>query len=115
MFKNLTNFANLLRNAGQLAPKLQSMKNQLAHRRVHGSAGDGDVYTTFDGMGRMDSVRIADHLYDPARRSELESLLTAAVNDGIREARKLHIEAVREVVGDLDIPGIDQLIEELSE
>jgi nucleoid-associated protein EbfC len=115
MFKNLTNFANLLRNAGQMTTKLQEMKAELQRRRVHGSSADGEITTTFNGLGQVESIRIGEALIDPSRRDELESHLASAVNDGIRQARALHIESLKKLTGDLEIPGLDKLIAELAE
>ncbi len=115
MFKNLTNFANLLRNSGQMTTKIQEMKSELSHRRVHGSAANGDVVSTFDGLGKMESIRIENNLLTPDHRSEVESLIATAVNDGIQQARRLHIESLRKLTGNLEIPGIDKLLEELAE
>jgi nucleoid-associated protein EbfC len=110
MFKNLTGFAQLLRTATSLAPRIQEMKERLGQERAQGSAADGAVAVELTGLGEVLSVKLAPELMQPEGQARLEELIPAAMNEALAKVRKLHIEMLREATGGVDLPGLDDVL-----
>ena len=47
-------------------------------------------------------------------RDLIEDLVVAAVNQAIAKGKQLHAEAVRELTGGLQLPGLQEAIEKLA-
>lgn len=115
MFENLTNFSKLVRGAGQMMPRIQKMKQDLGSREVEGTSSKGAVTICMSGAGSVTRVEIDAALMESEDKSSLEGEMLEAMNIAIQQAKSLHLKAVREVVGELGIPGIDRILEQLAE
>jgi len=115
MFENLTNFSKLLRGAGQMMPRIQKMKEKLGKEEVAATSTTGQVTVCMSGAGSVMRIDIAPALVEGDGRSAIEAQILEAVNDAIKQAKSLHLKAVREVVDELGIPGIDRMLEQLAE
>ncbi len=115
MFENLTNFSKLLRGAGQMMPRIQKMKEKLGKEAVEATSTAGQVTVNMSGAGSVTRIEISSALAEGEGRSAIESQVLEAMNDAIKQAKALHLKAVREVVDELGIPGIDRMLEQLAE
>ena len=115
MFENLTNFSKLVRGAGQIMPRIQKMKETLAREQVEAKSSLGHVTVHLTGAGIVTRVEIDSALANVESKSSIELEMIEAMNSAIQQAKGLHLKAVREVVNEMGIPGIDRILEQLAE
>lgn len=113
MFKNLTQFAQLLRGAGKLSERLHASKKELGEKKIERQV-EGTVQVELNGLGQVQSISIAEHMVASGHQSQLQEAIRKALNEAIQESRRLHLAALQKVTGGLDIPGLDELIADLE-
>ncbi len=116
MFKNLMGISNLLKNAGQIGEQFNGLKDRLRQEHVTGSAGGGMAQAEFNGLGEVLRITLDAALLAEQDREMIETLVQAAVNEGLKKAREKHAEALKAMMGGLDLPlsGLDQIFDGLS-
>ena len=116
MFKNLMGISDLLKNAGQIGEQFNGLKDQLRQQRVTGAAGGGMAQAELNGLGEVLKITIDPALVAQQDHEMIETLLVAAVNEGLKKAREKHAESLKAMLGGLDLPlpGLDQMLEGLS-
>lgn len=117
MFKGLGSLANLgslLKQAQQLGGKLAQVTEDLKSRRVEGSSGGGLVTVEANGVGEVLRCRIDPSLLSSSDHELVEDLLPAAVNDALSKAKQLHADAMKSMAGGLNLPGMDDMLAQLS-
>ena len=98
----------LFRQAQELQEKIANVQQELATRTVEASAGGGMVTAVVNGKFEVVSVRIEPTLLEKPDAEMLQDLVVAAVNEGIRAARRLVEEEMGKLTGGLGIklPGL---------
>ena len=114
MFKGLGNLANLMMNARNLGGKMEEVAKRLREERVIGTAGGQMVTVHAHGLGQVTQVLIDPTLECHNDRELLQDLLPAAINEAVSKAKQLHIEAMKEMTGGVDIPGLDQALQHFT-
>lgn len=116
MFKNLTGISNLIKNAGQIGDQFNGLKDRLRQERVTGSAGGGMAQAELNGLGDVLKITIDPTLVAQQDCEMIETLVQTAVNEGLRRAREKHAEALKSMLGGLDLPlpGLDQMLDGLT-
>lgn len=115
MFKGLGNLANLaqvFRQAQQMGTRMQGVADQMRSQRVTGAAGAGMVSVEATGLGEIVACRIDPSLMSD--REMLEDLLPAAINQALGKARELHAQAVRGLTDGVDLPGLDEMLANMT-
>lgn len=112
MFKELSGFASLLKNAQTIGPRFQEVNSRLREKRVEGTAEGGLVHVEMNGVGELVRVTLAPSIVDASQTARLENLVTLAVNEASVKARQTYAAAMKELVAELNlpIPGIDKLL-----
>lgn len=105
MFNNLSNLAELMRNAGKIRESVERATEALGQLVVEGTAGGGSVTVKANGRMEVLSVKISPELLsdDPEM---LEDLVTAAVNQALTKAREAAAQSISGLAGGLPIPGL---------
>jgi hypothetical protein len=114
MFKGLANLGALLKQAQHIGGRMQELNEELKKRRATGTAGGGMVEIELNGLVEVLRCHIDPQLLAQADRELLEDLITAAVNQAIAKAKQLHAEAVKELTGGLEVPGLQEAIARLT-
>ena len=117
MFKGLgglANLGNIMKQAQEMNSKMQGLGEQLKTKRVTGSAGGGLVEVDADGTGQVLAVRLDPDLVQRGDREMLEDLLPAAFNSAKEKAQEIHQELMREMTGDLNLPGLGDMLDKLG-
>jgi hypothetical protein len=117
MFKGLGQLANLgslMKQAQEMGGKMKELNEQLKTKRAVGSAGGGMVEVEVNGAGHVLAVRIEQTLFDKQDREMIEDLLPAAINQAQAKAKALHAEAMKELTGGLNLPGLDEAMANLQ-
>jgi DNA-binding YbaB/EbfC family protein len=113
MFQEMSNWANLLRSAGDLRRKMESIAEELKAKRVTGSAGGGMVEVEANGLGEILKVKIEPALVERGEREMIEDLLPAAVNQALAKSKELHVESTKSATEGLSIPGLEEALSKL--
>ena|SRR5438067_1369158 len=98
----------LFRQAQELQEKIAGMQQELAARTVETSAGGGMVTVEVNGKFELVRIRIEPSLFQSPDIDMIQDLVVAAVNEGIRAARKMVEEEMGKLTGGLGIklPGM---------
>ena len=98
----------ILRQAQQLQEKLATVQEELGTRTIEAAAGGGMVTAVVNGKLELVSVRIDPSLLESPDAEMLQDLIVAAVNEGVRAARKMIEEEMGKLTGGLGIklPGM---------
>lgn len=106
MFRGLANLGSILKQAQQLRGQMSELSDKLKTRRTTGSAGGGMVEIEVNGLMEVLRVSIDEKLASGGDRELLEDLVAAAMNETIRKGKELHAEALQELTGGLQFPGL---------
>ena len=102
----LGDMAGLMKHAMDLRSNMESLKEQLSSETVEASAGGGIVKVVMNGKLELLSLTIDPEIIDSEDPEMLETLVAAAVNEGIRKAQDLLKTKMSQLTGGIDIPGI---------
>ncbi|MDZ4655673.1 MAG: YbaB/EbfC family nucleoid-associated protein [Coriobacteriia bacterium] len=100
------NMANMMKQAQKMQADMARVQEELKFERVEASAGGGAVKVVMTGELSVESVSIDPAALDPDDVSMLEDLMTAAVNEAVRQAQEVAQRKMAAVTGGLGIPGL---------
>ncbi len=106
MFNNLSQLADLMRNAGKIKENVEKAAESLGQLVAEGSSGGGEVVAKANGRMELISVRIDPKLLAETDVELLEDLVTAAVNQALGRAREAAARSMSSIAGGLPIPGL---------
>ncbi len=110
MFKGLSNFASLMKNAQQIGGKAEEIRQRLRSERVTGTAGAGLIEVEANGLGEILRMRIDPQLIQSQDQDMIESLAPAAINQALEKSKQLHAQALQSMLGDMELPGLDKAL-----
>ncbi|RBL93568.1 YbaB/EbfC family nucleoid-associated protein [Chitinophaga flava] len=70
----------------QIQQKMKEGKERLAKVTLEAEAGDGAVKVAVDGNRQVKSIEIAERLFAPEHKEEMEDLLLTALNRALKDA-----------------------------
>jgi len=114
MFKEIGNLGNLWKAAQQMGGKMQEIQEQLRSARATGTAGGGMVEIEMNGLGEVLRAKLDPALFGAGDREMLEDLLPAAINQAQAKARDLHRTAMQSMTSGLNLPGLNEALDQLS-
>lgn len=97
---------NLARMAQQMQAEMARVQAEVEALVVETSAGGGAVRAVVSGRQEVVSVTIEPAAVDPDDVEMLQDLITAAINDGLRQVRDTAAEKMARVTGGLRLPGL---------
>lgn len=103
---SLGNLGGMMKSALELKGKMEELKASLAEERVEATAGGGMVTVVVTGKMEIESIKIDPEIIDKEDPEMLETLVRAAVNEGMRLSQDLVKTKMTELTGGMDIPGI---------
>lgn len=112
MFEQLGNIANMMKQAQEMKSKMAELQEDLKSQVVEGQAGDGLVQVEATAAGEIVSIKISPELMEQGVEA-LEQLIPEAINDALLEGKEYHKERMSEVTGGLNLPGMDQMMNDL--
>ena len=98
--------SRLVREAQKMQARMNELKEELAQRRVTGTAGGGMVTVEMNGRQEVLSLKIDPQAVDPEDVEMLEDLLLAALNDAHRKCEEMLKEEMSRLTGGLPFPGL---------
>ncbi len=100
---------SIMQHAQQMQAKLIEIQQELAKKKVQGSAGGGMVTVTVNGRGEVLAIAIEKEMLSQNDAEMLQDLIAAAVNDGLRKAKELGRHEMSKLTGGLNLPGISDM------
>ena len=96
------NLQKMLQQAQEMMAAQQEAQEALKEERVEASAGGGMVKVVASGDLRVQSITIDPDAVDPADVEMLQDLVTAAVNEALRQVEELAASKMGGGMGDMD-------------
>jgi DNA-binding protein YbaB len=115
MFENLNNLSKLVRGATQVMPRVRALKEQLAASKIEVSSDCKSIRVILTGEGKITALDIEPDFLEQTEHSSIQLEIASTINRALQQAKQLHLAAVKEVVGDLGIPGIDKILTQLAD
>lgn len=100
------NMQNLVKQAQRMQADMARVQDELKFEKVDVSVGGGAVKVVVTGELELASVSIDPAAVDPDDVGMLEDLITAAVNEGIRQAQDVAAKKMAAITGGLNMPGL---------
>jgi hypothetical protein len=97
-------FGNLAKMAQQMQADMAKVQAELDALTLEGSAGGGAVTAVVNGRQELVSLTIDREVVDPDDVEMLQDLVTAAVNDGLRQVKQTAEEKMGRVTGGMRLP-----------
>ena len=97
---------NIMKQAQQMQRRMAEMQEELSKKQVEASAGGGMVTAVVSGKQQLLGLKIDPAAVDPEDVEMLQDLITAAVNEAIKQSQQMAQEEMAKVTGGLNIPGL---------
>jgi len=98
---------DMLKQVAKMQEKMEQLQTELAARQVEGTAGGGMVKVVANGKQEIISIKIEKEVVNPDDVEMLEDLVLSAVNQAREKAAELQAEAMGDLTGGLNIPGLN--------
>jgi len=97
---------NIMKQAQQMQRRMAELQDELERKQVEASAGGGMVTAIVSGKQQLLELKIDPTAVDPEDVEMLQDLVTAAVNEAIKQSQQMAQEEMAKVTGGLNIPGL---------
>jgi DNA-binding YbaB/EbfC family protein len=114
MFKELAGLGSLLKQAQQIGGQMEKLNDELKTRRASGSAGAGMVEVEVNGLLEVLKCKIDPTLISGGDGELIEDMVSAAMNQAVAKGRALHAEAMKDLTGGMQLPGLDEAMAKLT-
>lgn len=100
------NMQSMIRQAQKMQEDMAALQAELDEREYTAAAGGGAVTATVNGKHKVTGLTIKPEVVDPEDVEMLADLVTAAVNEAIRQAADTAEAEMSKVTGGLNMPGL---------
>jgi nucleoid-associated protein EbfC len=114
MFGALGNLTSMLRQAQQIGGRLEGVNAELKNRRAIGTAGGGMVEIEVNGLQEVLRCKLDAGLVSGGDRELLEDLVCAAINDAQSKSKQLYADAMKSLMGGVELPGLSEALAKLT-
>ena len=97
---------NIMKQAQQMQRRMAELQEELENKQIEASAGGGMVTAIVSGKQQLLGLKIEPTVVDPEDVEMLQDLITAAVNEAIKQSQQMAQEEMAKVTGGLNIPGL---------
>ena len=99
------NLGNIMKQAKKMQEKMGKLQQELEAKTVEAQAGGGMVKVMVNGKFEIVSLQIEKDVVNPDD-VEMQDLIVAAVNEGIRKTQEMTSQEMSKITGGLNIPGL---------
>jgi hypothetical protein len=85
---------------------MAELQEELGKKQVEASAGGGMVTAVVSGKQQLLDLKIDPAAVDPEDVEMLQDLVTAAVNEAIKQSQQMASEEMSKITGGMNIPGL---------
>ncbi|MCY4545702.1 MAG: YbaB/EbfC family nucleoid-associated protein [Gemmatimonadetes bacterium] len=100
--------SGMMKRVQRMQKKMMQLQEEIAGRRVEGTAGGGMVTAVVDGKLNVVELRIDPAVVDADDVGMLEDLVLAAVSRGQQKAQEMMDQEMGQITGGLNLPGLGQ-------
>jgi nucleoid-associated protein EbfC len=104
MFKELNQFAQLMRNLPKIKEEMENLQTRLGQITAEGDAGAGFVRVRVNGRMEVIACELSEDALKTGDREMLEDLIKAAVNQAIGRVRQQAAEETTKMASGLGLP-----------
>jgi DNA-binding YbaB/EbfC family protein len=97
---------NVMKQAQQMQQKIARLQQELEGREVEAAAGGGMVTAIVNGKQQLVNLKIEKDVVDPDDVEMLEDLITAAINEAIKQSQEMMQQEMGKVTGGMNLPGL---------
>jgi nucleoid-associated protein EbfC len=105
----MPNMQQAMKQMQKMQTEMARVQDELETKTVTASAGGGAVKVEISGKLQVQKLEIAPEVVNGDDLEMLQDLITAAVNEGIKNAQDLAAAEMAKVTGKLNIPGLPGL------
>ena len=102
----MKNMNQMMKQAKKMQAQMEKAQAALAEKEVEGTAGGGVVKVTANGHKQILNIEIQPEAVDPDDVEMLEDLVTAAVNEALKQVDELVAQEMGKFTSGLNIPGL---------
>lgn len=99
----------IMQQAQQMQQNMARIQDELARKKVTGTAGGGMVTVTANGKSEILSLVIEPAIIVEKDAGMLQDLIVAATNDALRKAREMGKADMGKLTGGLNLPGLSNM------
>ena len=103
---DLANLQGIIRQALDIKGRVEAFSETLANERIEASAGADMVTVVMTGKFELVSIKIDPEIINKDDPGMLETMVLAAVNEGVRKTQELVKSKMTEMTGGMDLPGL---------
>ncbi|MEK6201851.1 MAG: YbaB/EbfC family nucleoid-associated protein [Desulfobulbaceae bacterium] len=100
----------IMLQAQQFQQNMARVQDELAQKKVTGSAGGGMVTVTVNGKSEVLSIVIERTIIVESEAEMLQDLIVAATNDALRKAREMGKAEMGKLTGGFNLPGLSSML-----
>ncbi|MFC1853472.1 YbaB/EbfC family nucleoid-associated protein [candidate division CSSED10-310 bacterium] len=97
---------NIIKEAKEMAAKLEKVKSELMNKTVTATVGGGMVTVVANGQQQIVKISLEREIINPDDVELLEDLLLSGTNEALRKSVELAAEEMSKITGGLKIPGL---------
>lgn len=90
----------------ELQKKARAIQKELKDTEIEAKSNDGWVTVVFNGEQHLVDIDIADEAFDLSKKKDLEKDLKNTITQAIARAQAHQAEKMKEIAGNLNIPGL---------
>ena len=98
--------ADMLKQAQKMQQDAADLQEELEGREYTAVSGGGMVEVTVTGKHQITSVKINPEVVDPEDVEILEDMITAAINDAMRQVDDTSASEMEKLTGAMNLPDI---------
>ena len=99
------NMNQMIRQAQKMQEEMEAKQAELDARTYDISAGGGMVKLTISGTKEVTSLEISPEIVDPDDTETLADIITAAVNQAIKQVEETNASEMQKITGSMGLPG----------
>jgi DNA-binding YbaB/EbfC family protein len=107
MFKEIGQFASLLKNLPKMREEMEKFQAQLAQISAEGDAGGGTVKVKVNGQMEIIKCTLSEEALKLNDRELLEDLIAAAVNQALQKVKQAVAQESTKMTGAFGLPGMN--------
>ncbi len=97
---------NIMKQAQQMQQRIARVQQELEGREVEATSGGGMVTALVNGKMQLVSLKIEKDVVDPEDIEMLQDLVSAAVNEAMKQSQEMMQEEMGKVTGGMNLPGM---------
>ncbi len=99
------NMDQMIRQAHKMQEQMEALQADLDAREYEISAGGGMVKLKINGQKTITSLEISPEIVDPDDVETLSDIITAAVNQAIKQVEDTNAQEMQKITGGIGLPG----------